>query len=560
MSEDVNNDSEETAESGKTSGPMGVIFPPDQDVWNEARRLVADKNIRVENLATCASQDPVIVIELLKTSNAMFFSGGRSPITSTQTAIVRLGSDVVLEILEKMRDRVPLADEDVSHWFEIFRSKCKRTSIVARILAEAVAKTLSDDCQAVGLLSNVGDLLAVAHFGEQYVKLAEDNSRSGVIYRLAQDNKFDVEKMGLNYLRRHGIPEALLFALDREGRSRTKDRAVLKPVAMAAVELVEAFDSNRWEKLAPGKTLAPKSAVRMLQVPDNQYLKLYERASEYLFSIRLHEEKKKRAAVLGAEADAAAQESITVAADKNSELASELKNLISGNDAEPDTEVEAEPAKPSAKQAATQNTAIKTVKEAMPEIREQFALKKSDTPAKTVPRVEKVVEPVPTPTLRTARSAKVAESLSGVFDQAKTSEALLGEILQILVGQGPFEKSALIVLSKDRKSAIVVAARGPSIGTGQRLVITDPLSPLAQCFAKVQSFGNKQAECSPFGSKTFAIAPIDADHDTPVALYADCGNDGSLTFEARRIFRNVVDILNERLPSIPGGIPVELEA
>ncbi|MEZ4753703.1 MAG: hypothetical protein R3A13_05255 [Bdellovibrionota bacterium] len=62
----------------------------------------------------------------------------------------------------------------------------------------------------------------------------------------------------------------------------------------------------------------------------------------------------------------------------------------------------------------------------------------------------------------------------------------------------------------------------------------------------------------PFGSKAFALSPIDADHDTPVALYADCGVDGSITFEARRIFRTVVEIHNQKLPSLPGGIPVEL--
>jgi hypothetical protein len=116
----------------------------------------------------------------------------------------------------------------------------------------------------------------------------------------------------------------------------------------------------------------------------------------------------------------------------------------------------------------------------------------------------------------------------------------------------------LIVVSKDKSQAIVVAARGPNIGNGQKLSITDPLNPLAQCFTKVQSFGNRESEYSPFGSKSFSLAPINADHDTPVARYADCGNDRAISFEARRVFRTVVEILNERLPQIPGGIPVEL--
>ena len=79
-------------EDGKPTGPFATLFSPDIGVWNEARKLSSDANVRVENLATVAVQDPVIIMELLRVSNALYFSGGRSPITSPKTAIVRLGS------------------------------------------------------------------------------------------------------------------------------------------------------------------------------------------------------------------------------------------------------------------------------------------------------------------------------------------------------------------------------------------------------------------------------------------------------------------------------------
>jgi hypothetical protein len=178
--------------------------------------------------------------------------------------------------------------------------------------------------------------------------------------------------------------------------------------------------------------------------------------------------------------------------------------------------------------------------------------------AKTTARVEKSAPVVTPPPLRTSAGNAFVSNVSKELDSATSSEELLRSILGILIEEGPFEKSALIVVSKDRKNALVIAARGPSITNGQTLILEDPLSPLAQCFSKVQSFGNRSSSDSPWGSKAFALSPIDADHDTPVALYADCGNNGSLTFEARRIFRVVVDILNQKLPTIPGGIPVEL--
>lgn len=544
------------------SGPLALSLPTESRVWQEARRLVTDKNTRVEDLAVCASQDPVMVIELLRVANAMYFASGRSPITSVKTSIVRLGSDTVLDTLEKLRERPDLDDEDVQHWLESHRGRCKRIAIVAKLLAEALSRALSDDCEAAGAMVGVGEMLAVAHLKGEYVKLAEEHSRGGINYRLAQDYKFDVDKMCIAYLRRNGIPEALLFAIDRDGRSRTAERAIMKPICMAAIELVDAFDANRWEKLAPGKKIPPKSAIRMLQISDAQYLRVYERASEFLFSARLLEEKKKRESIL--EESAAALDEANADnsefGDENA-LESEIESILSESSA---SEVqlsewqEERPQEKSAPLAPVLPTRIQTVPESMASVRESFSLTPKPASEKRVPRVQKTVEKPRPPAMSSASGNKVLNSISTMFDQADSSEALLTSLLDMLVADGVFEKSALIVVSRDRKQALVVAARGPNLGNGQKIVIEDPLSPLAQCFAKVQSFGSKENKVSPFGSKSFAVSPIDVDHDTPVALYADCGNEGTISFEARRIFRNVVNILNEKLPSLPGGLPVEL--
>lgn len=521
---------------------LSAILPPDKIVWDESRRLVTDKNIRVEDLAVCASQDPVIVIELLKTANAMYFSGGRPPITSTKTAIIRLGLEVVTETLENLKKRPAFENEDVAHWFEIHRSRCKRASIVSRILAESLAKILADDCQAAGLLIAVGEMVAVAHFAEHYVKLSEDLSRSGINYRLAQDFKFDVEKVGLLYLRRNGMPETLLFALDREAILKTPERAIMKPLIMSAGEMIDAFDSNRWEKLAPGKTLPSKSSLRLLQMQDSTYLKLYERASEYLYSMRALEEKKRAEALRGVISFVSNIPNISTEISYEDPLEAEIQSILRGEG-----------------ESQKETAFLFTPEES---IEEKYSLNKEPKRTARVPRVVTSAggNEVETTLGQTqyAKASQIVSEFGSIMHSAKTSEELLSELLQMLVSEGVFEKAAIVVVSKDRKSALVVAARG--IACGQSIDITNPLSPLAACFSKVQSFGTMKSEHSPFGSNTFALAPIDADHDTPVALYADCGSNGSLTLEARRIFRTVVDILNQKLPNLPGGIPVELRA
>ncbi len=543
---------EDVKDDSPQGGPLRILFAPDSVVWNEARRMIMDKSLRVTDFATIATQDPVLVIELLRKSNALFFAGGRSPITSVKTAIVRLGYDVVLEMLELLADRKPLEDEEARRWFEVFRNRCKRTSILAMILAESVARALSDDCQASAVLSSVGDMLAVSFFKERYVALAEEHSRSGTNYQLSHNLHFDVEEMGLRYLRKHGIPEALLFAIDREAQNRTPDRAVMRPICFGAIEMLEAFDANRWEKLAPGRTLAPKSSLRLLQMSDSQYLRVYERAAEYLFSARLEEERKRHEDLQRTLESSRALEVQSEPAEED--LCADIEMLMQGL---PEEEVEEAPLEPLVD--------IPSFPAAQEEEHRDFPLVDGDDrfslrkrPATHAARRESIGPAIEAPKLRTSYGTALVSSIADMFEKSANSEQLLLDLLEMLVKDRLFEKAALIVVSRDREYAIVVAARGPNIGNGQRLSLTDPLSPLARCFSKVQSYGNRSNPVSPFGSKAFALAPIDADHETPVALYADCGNEASVPFEARRVFRTVVDLLNSKLPTIKGGIPVEL--
>ncbi len=571
-------DNEKQDESDKSGRTLyRTQFPAQPIIWQEARRLAADKNVRVEDLAICASQDPIIVIELLKVANAMFFSGGRQSITNVKTAIIRLGQEVLVETLDEIAGRPQLSDEKCSMYFEGHRSRCRRTSIIARMLAEVLAKTLADDCQAAALFFFVGEMLAVTHFEQEYVTLAEQFPRSSLNYRLSQDLKFDVERANNTYLQRQGIPDGLAFAVDRDSSAKSKERAIMKPICFAAAEFVEAFEANRWEKLSPGKVLPAKSSIRILPLTEAQYLRVYERATEYLHADRVADERRRQLTALNPHTDVSKLdmnaptpgEAAPAPTQNAASLDEEISNLLGDVQRRPPPEktvpppLSAPPKKapppPPPLSAPRSPTTVRELKEEVFDSADQYSIVQSRDKVHVVrqstpPPVRK--EPPP---IVSKRGAQVVSNISDMFNAASTSEELLASLLAMLVDTGPFEKSALIVVSKNKRNAIVVAARGPSIGTGQKLSLDDPLNPLAQCFSKVQSFGNRESDLSPFGSKSFALAPINADHDTPVALYADCGNDKAITFEARRVFRTVVEILNERLPQIPGGIPVELE-
>lgn len=262
-------------------GMLGVILPPDLLVWSEVRKMVADARIRMDDLASMACQDPAIAIELLKTANSMYFSEGRPPVSTVKACIERLGAGAAIETLDKMRDYEEIEDPGISKWFEVNRARCRRTARCARFISEMIAKPLSEDCEIAGGLVFVGELIAVLHFGQTFVEIAEANSRPKVLYRLEKDHKFDAVRSGVLYLRRAGLPETVLFAIDEEAQSKSPSRAVMKPICAAAGELVNAYDQDRWEKYAPSQQLSPKSAVRMLRLKEQQYETLYERLADY---------------------------------------------------------------------------------------------------------------------------------------------------------------------------------------------------------------------------------------------------------------------------------------
>jgi HD-like signal output (HDOD) protein len=547
-----------------------TLFPAQPLIWQECRRLAGDKNVRVEDLAAAANQDPVIVIELLKVANALFFSGGRQSITSVKTAIVRLGSDVLVETLNQIAERAQIEDEKISLWFETHRSRCRRASMIARMLGEILSKTLADDCQASALFLYLGEMLAVTHLGDAYVEIAERVPRNSINFRLAQDHKFDVERATIAYLQRQGIPEGLVFAVDRESSAKAKERAIMKPICFAAAELVDAFENNRWEKFAPGKQISGKSTLRILPLSDGQYLKMYERATEFLHADKALEAKRRELTALNPHTDISnfsvdapttvPEQAAPPVEDTPISLDDEIALILeSSQNLQPPPRA-VKPAPKPATQSETPKVAtkIKQIPDNSLDVGDQFSFEKSKETVRVVRQTKPPSIRKAPPEIVSKRGAQVVSNISDMFNSAESSEELLSELLAMLVDKGPFEKSALIVVSKNKKTAIVVASRGPIIGTGQRLDIDNPLNPLAQCFSKVQSFGNRESDLSPFGSKSFALSPINADHETPVALYADCGNEKAITFEARRVFRTVVEILNERLPQIPGGIPVEL--
>lgn len=473
---------EEKAASGP-SGPLSIEMPAAQYIIDEARRLAVDRNIRVTDLATCVSQDPILILELLRVANSIHFIQDRPAITTAQTAVVHLGSRQVLEVIDKVQERQEIADTDTSEVFEDLRNQAQRISIVARMLANGTRKDLSAEAQTTALMAVLGHMMACYYFGTDYVQLARNNVRTKVVYRLANNYNFDVRYMQLAYLRRCGFPEVIAFALDRDTTCTTPWRQPLRYLVQSATELVQAHEMDRLDRYKPGVNLPTKSALRLLQMGDLQYEKVFERCNDFLEKIGSSKEESDQP-------DEQANEQDLDSIDINSPLGDlEFPNVMTFEEGESSND------SGSSLAGLVKNKTGAEVKIEKKSDRASNSLNDALFSSDNKPdfnRHEEFSIDDPPEDFRYSRQAQwVMDEFGGMCVHAEEPRDLIEEVVDKLIEKGPFERAALLELSEDRRSALVIHSTSDGLAVGSTILLSDPLSPLVACRSQVKSFNSQ---------------------------------------------------------------------
>jgi HD-like signal output (HDOD) protein len=508
MQDDQQPSAEETGSETPTisRGPQGIELPAQEKVLREARALAGDRDMRVNQLSSVISADPVLTLEMLKVANALYYTSDRPPITNIRTAVVRLGSGAIIDTLDQMHLRPQLEPEAVASQFEVLRAVSVEVSFVAQTIAAVACRDLIEVAQTAGLMSYMGHMVACAYLGERYTEISHNRHIASLAYRLLQDYHFDTRAIQLNYLRMRGIPHDVLFALDRDTQCKTSAQANLRFSVQSAMEMVEAAHSGKWEKYNPAQPLPSKSALRLLKLSEHSYQEIHEIVEAYLKKI--------------------------VAAAPVTETSPQPP---------PKSPPEATPV-PDEPQAKPSNNSSH-VNEVIHQQTNFITQSGSEMQDDAVQLSED--------------GKKVIGLIQEICTHCKTTQDLLSGVMNLLITDGPYARAALLLLGDERHSATVHTAIGDGFNRGSEIAVDDPLSPLALCLTKINSFNCQGLEdtLSPFGITSYAVSPIKVKTKAPVVLYADCGIDRSLPMEARKIFRLVVGLLNRILPGLPGGLP-----
>lgn len=135
----------------------------------EILRLVADEDSTVKDLANVIDADPVLAARLLGTVNSGLYTLVRE-IHSIEEAAVLVGFRAIrtLAMSVSLADGIPTAPACDGFDLEMYWRHSLMVSVLAKRLAFEVKKQLAEDAFSVGLIANIGRLVAARCIPERY--------------------------------------------------------------------------------------------------------------------------------------------------------------------------------------------------------------------------------------------------------------------------------------------------------------------------------------------------------------------------------------------------------
>ena len=389
----------------------------------------------------------------------------------------------------------PLPDA-VHAGYEVVRSKCGVTAVVSAIIARALVASETDRALTLGLVRFLGDAATSINQPETYLAAAaRGTTRPEVVAILKEESGHDLDRAAVDYLKAAGglaeLGEVLTGVLQGD------EGRVALSVQLAA-EMLDRFDGGTWGESAAPESFGTLGTRVAGLLTETTFDGLHSAVSNFLLWGTVPEG-----------------------------LPEFLDSLSAPRTAA------------SAIQSHEESDGDAPILVVSPEGMDVQAVEPPDRHPQTVSNIGPLVF-----------------AAQEITKNAHSVEQLVSELMNFLVVEAPFERTALLEVSSEARRAVPILVRGKVEKTqGHAIETNDPNSPLFRQSLSVRSFDRGGSNCSPFDSRAFALAPVDFSGGSPVALYADAGQDVIISLDGRRLFRAVVDLLNGRIRTLPGVLP-----
>ena len=182
---------------------------PTSEVADKVIALFGDSDYTVRQIVTTLELDPALASRVLRSANAPWFTWSDSPCRSMKTAVVRLGSDTVVELViaTAMMDKL----RDVGGAGTAVRAHSAAVAAMVRVLALEYRPDCSDGIVLCGLFHDIGKLLLMqsGEFGYPATSWAPSEALHGVHNPERDYLGYDHAVLGGHVLRRWNLPEPI---------------------------------------------------------------------------------------------------------------------------------------------------------------------------------------------------------------------------------------------------------------------------------------------------------------------------------------------------------------
>jgi HD-like signal output (HDOD) protein len=222
-------------------------LPSSPLVHAQVRQVFTRQERSIREVATSVETDPVVVAQLLRVANSVFF-GARNPIVNIQEAITFIGLEYVEALILGSRmftAMVTHTEESTKHAIEdLWRHAMQRATIGRAIAAHWPDYPHQQPAYIACLLLDIGFIVRLQMDPEEFLRLTDLASALELPLHQAEDRLFEVDHaaIGAALLRLWNFPSPIVAAIAAHHSAHTDD-PLTQLTQMA--DIIEASDLGR---------------------------------------------------------------------------------------------------------------------------------------------------------------------------------------------------------------------------------------------------------------------------------------------------------------------------